>query len=72
LYIIIFSQNVNRLIRVAHNVPAVWMGLARQSEGFGGPDKEMRSISGTDKLWVEQRCRLRGNQKVGMERSGMT
>jgi hypothetical protein len=31
---------------------------------FGGPDKEMRSISRADKLW--QRF------AVGMERSGMT
>jgi hypothetical protein len=48
----------------AHNVPAAQKPLSRQSERFGGPDKEMRSISRAGKL-----CWSNG---VGMERSGMT
>jgi hypothetical protein len=51
----IFSRNS---VGLSHNVPAVWKPLARQSEKFGGPNKEMRSISKADKL-----CRRNG---VGM------
>jgi hypothetical protein len=35
---------------MAYNVPAVCSGCLRR---FGGPDKEMRSISRADKLWVK-------------------
>jgi hypothetical protein len=30
------------------------MPLTRQYQGFGGPKREMRSISRADKLWVER------------------
>jgi hypothetical protein len=42
--------------KIAHNVK----GLRR----FGRPNREMRSISRADKMWVEG--------GVGMKRSGMT
>jgi hypothetical protein len=41
------------LARIAHNVPAVWKLLAQQSESFGGPNKQTRSVCRADKMWVE-------------------
>jgi hypothetical protein len=35
------------------NVPAVRMLLVQQYQGFGSPDKQMRSICRTDKMRVE-------------------
>jgi hypothetical protein len=61
IFYTIYSQPI--LGAIAHNVSAVSKPL-RGIKGFGGPDKEMRSISRADKL-----CR---RFRVGMERNRMT